>query len=215
MCGRYALYGIEPLKDEYGLPEDYEGVPNYNVAPTHVMPIVTQEGPQMMRWGLIPKWAKDEKIGYKLINARAETVFEKPMWKSIITKQRCLIPANGFYEWQKRDNGKQPFFIHPTDQEMFMFAGIWETWKHDDVIWNTYTILTTTPNKEMEQIHDRMPVILQKYDHDQWLGAYTKDDIEPLLSPYNDGKLDTFEVSKDVNIIKNNKDELILPLNSL
>ena len=210
MCGRYALYGIEPLEDEYGLPEDYEGKPNYNVAPTHVMPVVTQDGSRMMRWGLIPKWAKDEKIGYKLINARAETIFEKPMWKSIVTKQRCLIPANGFYEWQKRDDGKQPYFIHPKDQDMFMFAGIWETWKHDDVILSTYTILTTSPNKEMESIHNRMPVILRKDDHDQWLGADTQDDIEPLLLPYGDGILEKNEVSKDVNSVNINDSHLLM-----
>lgn len=210
MCGRYALYGIEPLEDEYGLPDGYEGKPNYNVAPTHVMPVVTQNGPQMMRWGLIPKWAKDEKIGYKLINARAETVFEKPLWKGIITKQRCLIPANGFYEWQKRDDGKQPFFIRPTDQEMFMFAGIWESRKHDDVIWNTYTILTTSPNKEMELIHDRMPVILSKDDHDQWLGVDNHDDIKSLLLPYRDGLLVKREVSTDINNVSINEKHLVL-----
>lgn len=113
------------------------------------MPVVTENGLLMMRWGLIPKWAKDEKIGYKLINARSETIFDKPMWKGIVKQRRCLVPANGFYEWKRGEDGKEPYFIHPKDQSMYAFAGIWESWNHDGNEIHTYTILTTTPNKEM------------------------------------------------------------------
>lgn len=214
MCGRYALYDIGPLEAEYGLPDDYDGAPNYNVAPSQVMPVVTQDGPRMMRWGLIPRWAKDAKIGYTLINARAETIFDKPLWKSLIIKQRCLVPANGFYEWQKRADGKHPFFIHPVDQSMFMFAGVWETWRHNGVDAHTYSILTTTPSAEMAAIHDRMPVILEEGIHDAWLGGGEKEDIEALLMPYVDGALELFEVDTSVNVTKVNTGDLIKPLNS-
>ena len=213
MCGRYALYDIQELENEYPITKDFDIEPNYNAAPTQIMPVVTEKGLELMRWGLIPAWAKDEKIGYKLINARSESVFEKPIWKALITRKKCLIPSNGFYEWKQEEGGKQPFFIHPKDQKLFMFAGIWENWKHEGREWNTYSILTTTPNKEMENIHDRMPVILHRSDWQQWLEADLREDIEPLFEPYNSG-LELFEVSKDVNVVKTNNDKLILPLNS-
>lgn len=213
MCGRYALFDLPSLIADYGLPPDYEPKAQYNVAPTHTMPVVTETGTILMRWGLIPKWAKDEKIGYKLINARSESVFDKPIWKAVITKHRCLIPANGFYEWQKRDDGKQPFYIHPKDQSLFMFAGIWETWQHEGREWHTYSILTTGPTEQMVAIHDRMPVILHNDDRAQWLGADTREDIEPLLVPYS-GSLDMIEVSRAVNVATTNDSDLILPINS-
>ena len=214
MCGRYALFDIKEIENDYPLPADYEFVPNYNVAPTQTMPVITEEGMTLMRWGLIPSWSKDEKIGYKLINARSESVFEKPIWKAVITRKKCLIPANGFYEWKKAEDGKQPFFIYPKDQNIFMFAGVWETWKHEGREWHTYSILTTEPNKEMALIHDRMPVILQKEDWSQWLGADDEEDIQPLLYSYSDDGLETIEVSKDVNVVKVNNNTLILPINS-
>lgn len=212
MCGRYALYDFEELYDEYAVPDDFEIAPNYNVTPTQSMPVITEDGLQMMRWGLIPTWAKDEKMGYKLFNARSESVFEKPIWKSLITKHRCLVPANGFYEWQKQEKEKQPYFIQLKDSGLFMFAGIWGIWKHKNLIWNTYSILTTTPNKEMTPIHDRMPVILHKDDEAQWLSANGREDIEPLLQPYEDAHLRMFEVSRDVNGSRANDQTLILPI---
>lgn len=168
----------------------------------------------MMRWGLIPPWAKDEKIGYKLINARAETLFEKPMWRTAVTKRRCLIPANGFYEWQKQEDGKHPYFIHPSDIEIFSFAGLWETWKHEGREWHTYSIITTEPNKEMEKIHNRMPVILHPSDESQWLQADNQKEIEALLLPYTDNGLDMYEVGKAVNVATTNHATLIGPINS-
>lgn len=209
MCGRYAFYGIEEFADEYEIPSGIDLRPNYNVAPTQTMPVVTQDGVKLMRWGLIPKWAKDEKIGFKLINARAETLFEKPMWRQVIKTKRCLIPANGFYEWQKRDDGKQPYFIHPEDQELFMFAGLWETWVHDDEELNTYSIITTTPNQEMESIHDRMPVILNRGDRDSWLGIDDEHAIASLLKPYRDKELAMYEVDTKVGNIRVNDESLL------
>lgn len=214
MCGRYVLYDLEALDTLYPLPTDDSIEPNYNAAPTQTMPVVTEEGVRTMRWGLIPKWAKDPKIGYKLINARSETIFDKPVWKSIVTRRRCLVPANGFYEWQNRDEGKQPFYIYVKDQPLFMFAGVWESWLHEGREWETYSILTCDPNQEMADIHDRMPVILHKDDHAQWLAADRKEDILPLLMPYTHGGLDMFEVSKQVNIVRANDQTLIMPANS-
>lgn len=215
MCGRYALYEIDELGEHFDveIPDDLR--PNYNAAPTHEMPIVTDRGLEVMRWGLVPTWAKDEKIGYKLINARSETVFEKPMWRTIITKHRCLVPANGFYEWQKQEDGKHPFYIHPKDCTLFAFAGIWSSWKHEGIEWHTYSIMTTAPNKEMTAIHDRMPVILHPDDEKLWLGAETHDEIETLLQPIKDGNLVIQEVSKEVNTTRTNNDTLISPINSL
>jgi putative SOS response-associated peptidase YedK len=214
MCGRYALYDFQELYDEYLVPKDFDMSPIYNAAPTQIMPVITRDGLQMMRWGLIPEWAKDEKIGFRLINARSESVFEKPIWKSLITKTRCLIPANGFYEWQRRADGKQPYFIHAQDTRMFMFAGVWTRWQHNHRAWQTYSILTTTPNKEMAPIHDRMPVIVHKDDEAQWMSADKREDIEPLLKPYHDNALRLFEVSRAVNVAMVNDQTLILPINS-
>ena len=215
MCGRYTLYEIDEVgaRFEVDIPADLN--PNYNAAPTQNMPVITSEGLDLMRWGLIPAWAKDEKIGYKMINARAETIFDKPMWKGIVKRSRCIIPANGFYEWQKRDDGKQPFYIHLPDEQLFSFAGIWETWKHEDKEWHTYSIITTSPNKEMEQIHDRMPVILSEKNEMDWIFASSQEDMEHLLKPLADNSLQMHEVSKDVNVVKTNNDKLILPINSL
>lgn len=214
MCGRYVFYDTDELGNRYSIDIDLDISPNYNVAPTQTMPVITEDGLQLMRWGLIPVWAKDEKIGYKLINARSESLFEKPMWKGIVKKKRCLIPANGFYEWQKQEDGKHPFYIHPNDEEIFSFAGIWETWSHDGKDWNTYSIITTEPNKEMEKIHNRMPVILHRDDESQWLSAADQSEIEALLLPYQDNGLDIFEVSKDVNVVATNNKALIGPLSS-
>lgn len=214
MCGRYALYDTDILDNRFKVEIGEQIKPNYNAAPTQTMPVITDSGLELMRWGLIPKWAKDEKIGYKLINARAESVFEKPIWKSVITRNRCLIPANGFYEWQKREDGKQPFFIHPRDEKVFCFAGIWETWQHDGAEWHTYSILTTEPNREMRSVHNRMPVILHRQNEAQWLEADTREDIEPLLVPYEDNGLEMYEVSKEVNTVTTNNSLLIGPRNS-
>lgn len=214
MCGRYTLYEMEKLFRDFPNQYEKEIEPNYNAAPTQILPVVTMEGLTLMRWGLIPSWAKDEKIGYRLINARSESVFEKPIWKSVIMRKKCLIPANGFYEWRKQPEGKQPYYIHPKDQELFMFAGVWEQWQHEGKDWHTYSILTTTPNKEMTYVHDRMPVILHEADWNQWLEADRQEDIEPLLAPYEDGALEMFEVSKDVNVVRVSHERLILPINS-
>lgn len=214
MCGRYTIYDVNEIGDRFKVEVNEKIRPNYNVAPTHVMPVITQSGLKMMKWGLIPSWAKDKRLGYALFNARSETVFDKPIWKGIIKRNRCLIPANGFYEWRKTSEVKEPNYIHLPDSELFAFAGVWDTWINGDTEWNTYSILTTEPNKEMMRIHDRMPVILNKEDEDTWLHEDTEEIITSLLKPLPDYILQMHPVSKDVNTVKVNSKTLILPINS-
>ena len=221
MCGRYTEYNTEDdLAVRYGLMRTPPKLSkNYNVAPGQFMPVVTMgdNGIQLeiMKWGLIPVWAKDPKIGYKLINARADGVFDKPIWKRVILKKRALIPANGFYEWRKptiSKEHKQPFYIRPKGVEIFSFAGIYDSWKdHEGNELRTYSIITTEPNKEMTDIHNRMPVILHKEDEQSWLDPNkdTRDAIEPFLLPFEDNGLDVYKVSEDVNTPRNNDEHLI------
>lgn len=226
-CGRYTLHKkAEDLAKRYNLasiPEDIRE--SYNVAPGQFMPVIVEDEHgrhhlELMKWGLIPGWAKDPNIGYKLINARDDGIFTKPVWRSAILKRRALIPADGFYEWKKPANPKehkQPFYIHPKQIDIFSFAGVWETWKDsENNEWKTYSIVTTEPNKEMRSVHNRMPVILHQEDEAAWLepSKATRDDIEPLLRPYEDNGLEMFEVSSDVNVTRNNEAKLILPINS-
>lgn len=228
MCGRYTLHvKADELAERYNLAQfSHELHDNYNVAPGQQMPVVTADESgerhlDLMRWGLIPFWAKDPKIGYKLINARDDTIFDKPMWRSGILKRRCLVPADGFYEWKRQTiDGKvqkQPFYIHPKQTSIFSFAGVWETWKDvEGLEHKTYSIITTDPNKEMAAIHNRMPVILHPEDEPKWLESsrVTRSDIEPLLCPFEDGGLEYYEVSSDVNTSRMNEESLIYPLNT-
>lgn len=221
MCGRYALYETEHFADRFNLATrpDANLANNFNAAPGQFLPIVTKSELgnilSPMKWGLVPFWAKDIKIGYKLINARAETAFTKPMWRSSIRHYRCLVPASGFYEWQVGNNKtKQPFYIHPKDQKMFAFAGLWST--HKDASGNelqTFTIMTTEPNKEMSAIHNRMPVILEPGDEAAWLEpSLDNKAIDALLHPYEDNGLEIYKVSTDVNSPKVNDKTLVYPL---
>jgi putative SOS response-associated peptidase YedK len=229
MCGRYTLHQkTEKIAKRFNLATTPDKIAeNYNVAPGQIMPVITEDEQgrhlEFMKWGLVPVWAKDPAMGYKLINARSESIFEKPMWRSVIKRKRAIIPADGFYEWKKRPDlssktksKKQPFYIHPKQTELFGFAGIWETWKdaHGQEL-KTYSIITTEPNKEMSRIHDRMPVILHAGDEASWLSPAHNDDrsaIEALLLPYEDNGLEIYEVNTDVNAVRNNTKELIYPL---
>lgn len=227
MCGRYTLHKkVDELAERFNVATMSADLrDNYNVAPGQIMPVITEDESgkrhlELMKWGLIPVWAKDPAIGYKLINARDDTIFEKPMWRSVILKKRAIIPADGFYEWKRPvepKGKKQPFYIHPKQVDLFGFAGVWETWKDvEGKEWKTYSIITTDPNKEMASVHNRMPVILHQEDESSWLepSKVTRDDIEPLLRPYEDNGLEMFEVSSDVNVTRNNDAKLIYPINS-
>jgi len=227
MCGRYTLHQkVEDIAKRFNLatiPTDIHE--NYNVAPGQLMPVITEDESgrhlELMKWGLVPSWSKDPSIGFRLINARDDTVFNKPVWRKIILKQRALIPADGFYEWKRVVDGqkvqKQPYYIHPKQVNLFAFAGVWETWKDAGGLdWKTYSIITTRPNGEMATVHDRMPVILPSEDEASWLEPWrtNRADIEPLLLPYQDDGLEIFEVSGDVNTARINEEYLIYPLES-
>ncbi|MDA3812792.1 MAG: SOS response-associated peptidase, partial [Candidatus Cloacimonetes bacterium] len=189
MCGRFALYSsFQAIKDYADLLDKIGEIDaNYNFAPCQEISIIVNENQQNMlkscKWGLIPFWAKDERIGYKLINSRCETIAEKPSFKFAFQKRRCLIPANGFYEWRKSD--KQPIYIHLKDRELFSFAGIWEIWKSPagKQIFSC-SIITTSSNEKLKNIHHRMPVILQKENEETWLTEDNSNLLQKLLVSY-------------------------------
>jgi putative SOS response-associated peptidase YedK len=210
MCGRFTLT-LDPsqLQDLFGLtgtpPPAW--APRYNIAPTQpVAAIILNENSQRelthFQWGLIPSWSKDPAMGSRMINARAETIREKPAFRAALKRRRCLIPANGFYEWQKSGKGKTPMYITLKDGSPFAIAGLWEQWRspQEDVI-RSCTLITTTPNSFMEKIHDRMPAILNPKDYDRWLapGELPEMDLRHLLSPYPASEMKAIEVSRKVN----------------
>lgn len=222
MCGRYVLTAdTDTLQMAFDLTTVPETMPpRFNIAPSQPVAVITNDDPQTLtyfQWGLIPSWAKDPKIGYKMINARSETVAEKPAFRAAFRRRRCLIPANGFFEWQKRDGGKVPKFIHMQDNSVFAFAGLWEVWyspEGDEL--RTTTILTTDANDLVAPIHDRMPVILERRDYQRWLAPDEQkaDALTPLLKPFDPGKMATYTVSTFVNSPANDTPEAIEPVAS-
>ena len=222
MCGRYTLHKkADEIAKHYNIATVPELRDNYNVAPGHIMPVITEDDKgakhlELMKWGLVPFWAKDPKIGYKLINARDDSIFSKPMWRNVILRKRCLIPADGFYEWLAQPKlPKQPYFIYPKHEDIFSFAGVWDSWKDiEGKEWKTYSIITTTPNKEMTKIHSRMPIILEPDQESSWLAPdkTSREDIEPFMHPYKDNGLEMYKVSSDVNSTANNDEHLIYAL---
>ncbi|MCL4250260.1 MAG: SOS response-associated peptidase [Anaerolineae bacterium] len=222
MCGRFVLaVNPEQLTLEFGLERAPEFAANYNVAPTQNVLAVTNEQPDTaveLRWGLVPSWAKDLSIGAKMINARAETISEKPAFRTAFKRRRCLIPANGFYEWHKNEDGtKTPMYIHLDDRDIFAFAGLWEVHRSDEgEVLRTCTIITTNANIFMESIHDRMPVILHREDYATWLTPGEADPgmLKSLLLPYDEAAMAAYPVSKAVNRAGYSSPELIQPLAS-
>lgn len=223
MCGRYALYGpTSRLKEQFGasideMPPDYG--PRYNAAPMQMLPVV-RERPNgervvhLLRWGLIPSWSKDESIATKLINARGETVAEKPSFRSAYKGRRCIVPASGFYEWKAITGGKQPYYIHSANDELFGFAGLWERWtKPDGEPLDTFTVVTTDANDVMKPLHDRMPVILLPEDYGLWLAKGTESElVRQLILPFPSSTLRIHPVSKTVGNVRNDGPELIVPV---
>ncbi len=210
MCGRFNLRTNQrKIIEQFGVPEVPELPPRYNIAPTQGVPTITfQDGARhfaFRRWGLIPSWAKDAKIGNSLINARGDTVAEKPSFRSAFKKRRCLILASGFYEWKQGTKPKQPFHIRMKDDRPFGFAGLHERWKNADEIVETCAIITTEPNEMMANFHDRMPVILSPNDYDVWLDPEFegKDHLQSLLRSYPADEMLATPVSTWVNIVGN------------
>ena len=216
MCGRYTIRSLPPIEALFHVqfPQELDFGPRYNVAPTQDVPVVwvarKDDAPArrggFMRWGLIPSWAKDESIGNRMINARAESVTDKPAFRSAFAKRRCLVPADGFYEWQKRGpKDKQPYFIHMADDRPFAFGGLWEYWKapdapEDDPGVRSFTVRTTTPNEMMAPIHDRMPVIVREEDYERWLDpSVPGNDVVELLRPYPAEEMDAYPIGRHVN----------------
>lgn len=224
MCGRYVLDDPKDLYDRFQIEAELDAielVPNYNTAPTQIMPVIVEdkEGKrkmEQMKWGLIPSWANDPKMGFKMINARAETLDEKPSWKTLLKHRRCLVPATGFYEWKRDGATKIPHYFHLKSKEMFAFAGLHSSWSSPDTgeIINTYNIITTSPNKIMEGIHDRMPVMLKKENEAFWVDSDVDDSASllQLLIPYSDEEMEEHIVSTTVNSVKSTSPDL---LNSL
>lgn len=221
MCGRYNLNDADKINTrfEVEIAKDIKLKPNFNVAPTQIMPVITSSSDgkrnlEMMKWGIPRMLGKDLVKG--LINTRADKAFGG-FWRETVCNQRCLIPASGFYEWKGPRGDKTPFYIHPRDEEMFAFAGIWSTWKNEDGHEiKAYSIMTTEPNKEMSAIHSREPVMLHHEDESSWLNPSNDSQgaLERLLYPYEDGGLEIYEVSRDVSAVRNNNSKLFLPLNS-
>lgn len=221
MCGRYTLTADpEALQTEFKLDSVIQNLPpRYNIAPTQdVAVVLNEDGLRVLdafHWGLIPFWAKDSKIGSRMINARSETLAQKPSFKRPLQKQRCLIPADGFYEWENTPNGKQPWYIHLVDHRPFAFAGLWDYRQapNGEEIYSC-TIITTEPNPLVAAIHNRMPVILPPSAFDQWLDPVEKNPnvLLSLLTPWPAEKTRGYPVSKLVNSPANDHPDCIVPL---
>lgn len=211
MCGRFTLRApASQIAEAFSLFEVEPFTPRFNVAPTQAVaavravPSATQVERQFawLRWGLVPSWAKDPSIGNRMINARAESVAEKPAFRAALRRRRCLVLADGFYEWQRTGKQKQPYFIRFRDNRPFAFAGLWETWEGPDhSVIESCTILTTDPNGLMSSIHNRMPVILGPQDYDRWLDPKLEkpEPLLPLLKPYPSDELEAYPIRPYVN----------------
>lgn len=222
MCGRFTLFAppeeiVRRFKVSNRFPDAY--VPRYNIAPTQPVLAVINDGKAnrigYLRWGLIPAWAKDEKIGNRLINARAETLTEKPSFREAVRKRRCLIVADGFYEWAHADGGKRPMRIQMKDGRLFAMAGLWERWRSPAGEWvYTCTIVTTEANERLKAIHPRMPVILAEEDERTWLDPSLGDEEywRSLLKPYPADDMVVYPVSTKVNQVSFDAPDLIRPL---
>jgi len=207
MCGRFTMHHTrEQVALRFDL-QTVEAAPQerFNIAPTQPVAVVREQNDERvldaLQWGLIPAWAKEPGIGNKLINARAETLAEKPSFRQALKKRRCLIPADGFYEWKKEGMARQPMHIRRTDSDLFTFAGLWEEWKAEDGRpLRTCTIITVAPNEVPLPIHDRMPAILRPEDEAAWLTETDTGLLLSLLRPYPAEQMEAFAVSKKVNV---------------
>jgi len=222
MCGRFSLtVPIEEIIKLFVLAngDELDYVISYNIAPSQNVFSIISDGEKnrggYLQWGLVPSWADNPSIGYKMINAQAETIDEKASFKNLLKRRRCIIVADGFYEWQKNQNGnKKPFRITRKDNRLLAFAGLWDRWEKEGTILHTCTIITTKPNEIMKDIHDRMPVILPEEAQKIWLDRTVQDStyLKQLLTLYPAENMTAYEVSLLVNSPKNNQVECIQSL---
>jgi putative SOS response-associated peptidase YedK len=225
MCGRYRLSRRAEVLAAYDA--EYEGVDwdaRYNIAPTQSVPVIRQDAirpirrASLLRWGLIPSWAKDGTVGARMINARAETAAEKPAFKESVASRRCLIAADGFYEWKRNGRSKEPFCFEMAERKPFAFAGLWDRWRAPDgTTLETCTILTTTPNQLLADVHNRMPVILSAVNYDLWLDPGFRDvqALFEILTPFDAELMKRYPVSDRVNSVSNDGPECSEPIELL
>jgi len=223
MCGRYRLSRRKQLVEEYFDTEsdESEWAPRYNIAPSQPVPVIRQNPKEprrelsLMRWGLIPSWASDSSGAARMINARSETAGTKPAFRDPLTNRRCLIPADGFYEWQRTGKVKQPYCFEVNDGELFAFAGIWDRWtdQNRNTV-ETCSILTTSPNAVTSFVHDRMPVILVPDSYDIWLDPGMRDvtTASELLKPYDAQFMRSYPISTRINHVGNDDEECSAPV---
>jgi putative SOS response-associated peptidase YedK len=218
MCGRYRLTRADRrLNESFDAEGDFDIVPRYNIAPSQpVLTIRREPGRRRqfstMRWGLVPSWAKDPSVGFKTINARAETVQTTPSFRDPFKSQRCLIPADGFYEWARNGKTKQPYCFEVGDGEVFAFAGLWDRWVDPNGnILESCTIMTTTPNSLLSNFHDRMPVILHPENYAAWLTPGNTDAALEMLKP-SDRMMRSYPVSTRLNQVQNDDPDCGTPL---
>jgi putative SOS response-associated peptidase YedK len=221
MCGRYSLLCIDDLGNRFRVFDPMMGARSrFNVAPTSEMPVIVRSDGNhvsMMRWGLIPSWTKDIRVVKPLINARGETLREKPLFRNLLENHRCLVPASGFFEWKKEGKQKVPYYIRLPDEPLFAFAGLYDEWHNPaGVMVSTYTIVTCDANVLVAPLHDRMPVILRREDEERWLDPcpIPPDDLKRILVPYPAGCMEAYPVSDRVNSPAADDDRLIQPLAS-
>lgn len=221
MCGRFALKTPpRTIREHFNLPEAVALTPRYNIAPSQEVAAVRKSPDKknrqldMLRWGLIPGWARDMKVGYRMINGRAETLAQKPSFRSAFRKRRCLIAADGFYEWHHAGKSRTPYFIQLKNDPVFAFAGLWESWNSPEGrTIESCTIITTAANELVKRMHDRMPVIISPDQYDTWLqDNAAPDSLQQLLRPYPADEMQMHRVGPGVNSPKNDAPECILPL---
>ncbi len=220
MCGRYTLTDPGDLLEELEVESPIrELVPRYNIAPTQDAPVVRigdagERELAHLRWGLIPSWAKEAAIGNRMINARSETVAEKPSFRTALRRRRCGVLADGFYEWRKTGGAKQPYHIHLTDRRPFVMAGLWERWTRGPQPIESFTIITTQANDKVSEVHGRMPVILDPQHYPLWFDPQVEDSgrLAAVLEPYDDAAMELTPVSRLVNKPTNDVPECVAPI---
>jgi putative SOS response-associated peptidase YedK len=221
MCGRFTRKeNMQHLAELLGLPLPPPLPPRYNIAPSQLVacvrtnPETTEREWVELQWGLVPSWAKDPSIGHKLINARGETVAEKPSFRHAFKQQRCLVLADGFYEWKREGKAKQPYYIRMKDHRLFAFAGLWEHWEKEESAIESCSLITIHANAVLEPIHDRMPVILPEHAYSSWLDPTLKNVVylSGLLEPYGAEEMEAYPVTLMVNNPRNDQPECVVPM---